>query len=81
MIFKAGIFIISVNGYLMAVAFGIYFIGQHSLTGWRHIKNHIGWSHKQLWLHALPFHFGAWLLLLQWVWVKPNLLGEIFLFS
>ncbi|MFN5621738.1 MAG: beta-carotene 15,15'-dioxygenase, Brp/Blh family [Flavobacteriales bacterium] len=44
-------------------AFGLYFIGQHSLTGWKHIQSHLGMSHQRMWLHALPFHLGAWLLL------------------
>jgi lycopene beta-cyclase len=44
-------------------AFGLYFIGQHSLTGWLHVKDHLKMSHKAIWLHALPFHAGAWLLL------------------
>jgi len=44
-------------------AFGLYFIGQHSLTGWQHIKQHLGMSHQSIWLHALPFHLGAWFLL------------------
>jgi lycopene beta-cyclase len=58
-------------------AFGIYFIGQHSITGWRHIKNHIGLSHKQLWLHALPFHIGAWLLLGSFAFLGSSIgLGE-----
>ena len=42
-------------------AFGLYFIGQHSLTGWKHIQSHLGMSHQRMWLHALPFHLGAWL--------------------
>ncbi len=44
-------------------AFGLYFIGQHSLTGWFHVKGHLNKSHKAIWLHSLPFHAGAWLLL------------------
>jgi len=44
-------------------AFGLYFIGQHSLTSWQHIKQHLKMSHKSIWIHSLPFHCGAWLLL------------------
>lgn len=41
-------------------AFGIYYIGQHSLTGWKHLKIHLRMSDKNIWLQSLPFHGGAW---------------------
>jgi lycopene beta-cyclase len=44
-------------------SFGIYFIGQHSINGWKHIQLHLKVSHFKIWLQALPFHAGAWLLL------------------
>lgn len=40
-------------------AFGIYFIFQHSLTGWIHIKKGLNKSNRELWLNALPFSLGA----------------------
>ncbi len=45
-------------------SFGLYFIGQHSLNGWYKIKKHLQISHKKLWIQSLPFHLGAWGLLL-----------------
>ncbi|MFM7727322.1 MAG: beta-carotene 15,15'-dioxygenase, Brp/Blh family, partial [Flavobacteriales bacterium] len=54
-------------------AFGLYFIGQHSLTGWKHIQRHLGMTHQQLWLHALPFHAGAWLILGLFIWVQGTM--------
>ena len=45
-------------------SFGLYFIGQHSINGWYKIKHHLQISHKQLWVQSLPFHLGAWALLL-----------------
>jgi lycopene beta-cyclase len=47
----------------LIIAFGLYFIGQHSLTGWQHIQRHLKLSHKAIWLHSLPFHLGAWIIL------------------
>jgi len=44
-------------------AFGLYFIGQHSLNGWFHLKGHLKMSHQKIWLNALPFHAAAWLML------------------
>jgi lycopene beta-cyclase len=52
-------------------AFGLYFIGQHSLTGWMHIKSHLRMSSKSIWLQALPFHAGAWILLSFFIYAFP----------
>jgi lycopene beta-cyclase len=43
-------------------AFGLYFIGQHSLNGWSHLKYRMNSSSKTLMLKALPFTLGAFLL-------------------
>jgi lycopene beta-cyclase len=43
-------------------AFGFYFIGQHSISGWLHLKSHLKTSHRNIWIQSLPFHAGAWLL-------------------
>ena len=45
-------------------SFGLYFIGQHSINGWYKIKKHLQISHQRLWVQSLPFHLGAWGLLL-----------------
>jgi Brp/Blh family beta-carotene 15,15'-monooxygenase len=44
-------------------AFGLYFIGQHSRTGWQDLKSGLQLNSRTLWKAALPFHAGAWLLL------------------
>ena len=44
-------------------AFGLYFIGQHSRTGWQDLRRGLQLSSPTLWKAALPFHAGAWLLL------------------
>lgn len=43
-------------------AFGLYFIGQHSLNGWSHLKYGMNSSNKTLMFKALPFTLGAFLL-------------------
>lgn len=53
-------------------AFGIYFIGQHSINGWKHIQLHLNWTHQKIWLQALPFHAGAWSLLGIFYWLWPQ---------
>jgi lycopene beta-cyclase len=55
----------------LLISFGLYFIGQHSITGWKHIQKHLQMSSKQIWLHSLPFHAGAWILLLLFFLLQP----------
>ncbi len=52
-------------------AFALYFIGQHSFTGWKHIKQHLRMSDGAIWMHALPFHAGAWVLLAIFYFLWP----------
>jgi hypothetical protein len=40
-------------------AFGIYFIGQHSINGWSHLKQGMKTQNKSLFFKALPFTAGA----------------------
>jgi len=53
-------------------AFALYFIGQHSLTGWKHIKQHLRMRATSIWIHSLPFHAGAWLLLGVFYFLWPT---------
>ena len=46
----------------LLTAFGLYFIGQHSLNSWSHIKKGLAITNKQFFLKAFPFTFGAFLL-------------------
>lgn len=67
---------LSIASYLPLIyAFGLYFIGQHSITGWGHIKSHLQESHSGIWLKSLPFHMGAWgiLLLFYFFWPEGNI--------
>lgn len=43
----------------LALSFGIYFILQHSLTGWSHLKASERWTHSSMFVKALPFTAGA----------------------
>ncbi|MFM7765352.1 MAG: beta-carotene 15,15'-dioxygenase, Brp/Blh family [Sphingomonadales bacterium] len=56
-------------------AFGLYFIGQHSLNGWSHLREGMQAGNKSLFMKALPFTFGAAILLLTLFWMaNANLL-------
>lgn len=43
-------------------AFGLYFIGLHSVRGWSHLKNGLAKSSGKLMRQALPFSMGAYLI-------------------
>jgi hypothetical protein len=51
----------------LLVSFGIYFVVQHSLHGWRHLKNDLKTNSFNLWLKALPFSLGAVLIFLTFM--------------
>ena len=42
------------------IAFMFFFVGQHSLAGWSHLKSGLKMSSRSLWIKAAPFHLGAW---------------------
>ncbi len=45
----------------LPMAFGLYFIGQHSLEAWTHLKEAITLSDRSMWQEALPLTIGAFL--------------------
>lgn len=47
----------------LLTAFGLYFIGHHSVTGWKHLKHNFQTTHLNLFKKALPYNTGAWALL------------------
>lgn len=53
-------------------AFSLYFIGQHSLNGWRHLKNGLQTNSKTLYLKSLPFNLGAVGILIISFWLNEN---------
>jgi Brp/Blh family beta-carotene 15,15'-monooxygenase len=55
-------------------AFSLYFIGQHSLNGWRHLKNGLQTNSKTLYLKSLPFNLGAIVILVVFYWLNKNIL-------
>jgi lycopene beta-cyclase len=61
----------------LLLAFGTYFIGQHSITSWGHLKQHIQNNNRKIWMHALPFHLGAWLILVLFFLLWPMIQSEI----
>lgn len=56
----------------LLLAFGLYFIGQHSVTSWNHISTVLNQSDRNIWLHSLPFQIGAWLILTAFFYLWPT---------
>ncbi|MFM7357596.1 MAG: Brp/Blh family beta-carotene 15,15'-dioxygenase [Sediminibacterium sp.] len=54
------------------ISFSLYFIGQHSMTGWDDIRKYLKISNRQMWLHSLPFHSAAWIFLLCFIIIFPS---------
>ena len=46
----------------LTAAFGLYFIFQHSINAWDHLKNGLSTNNKSLFKKALPYTMGAVLL-------------------
>lgn len=47
----------------LLAAFGLYFIFQHSVNGWQQLKLSLQMSNSRLWMHALPFTLGSFIIL------------------
>ena len=64
----------------LPIAFGIYFIGQHSIQAWSHLTNRLKVKEIPIWKEAIPFTGGALFLLLGCIWnpltfnLQPELL-------
>ena len=53
-------------------AFSLYFIGQHSLNGWRHLRNGLNTNSQTLYLRSLPFNLAAIGFLSLTYWITIN---------
>jgi Brp/Blh family beta-carotene 15,15'-monooxygenase len=61
----------------MISSFGLYFIGQHSLNGWSHLKRGMSVDNKSLYWKALPFTIGSIVLFAAFIYLfKNNYLSE-----
>jgi hypothetical protein len=56
----------------LITSFGIYFIGQHSISGWSHLKKGLNFNNFSLFKKALPFTAGALLLLVTFLFLLKN---------
>ena len=76
--YLAVLVILLANQLPLLITFGIYFIGQHSLTGWTHLKKGLNANNLSLTKKAFPFTFGAVLLFaVLFVCIQFNLVNQI----
>ena len=68
----------------LLVAFGLYFIGHHSINGWSHLKKGLNMTNNQLWRKAWPFSLGAFFILSLFLgvvdWNKTAYWAQFFIF-
>jgi len=56
----------------LITSFGLYFIGQHSMNGWSHLKQGMKVNNTALYLKALPFTIGALVLFAAFIFLLRN---------
>jgi len=56
----------------LITSFGLYFIGQHSMNGWSHLKQGMKINNTSLYLKALPFTIGALVLFAAFIFLLRN---------
>jgi lycopene beta-cyclase len=56
----------------LITSFGLYFIGQHSMNGWSHLKQGMKVNNSVLYLKALPFTIGALVLFVVFIFLLRN---------
>jgi lycopene beta-cyclase len=79
---KETLFYLSIGAWLpLLPAFACYFVFQHSLHGWQHLREKMKLSHRSMWLQALPFTVGALVLFGTYLYLiqEPNW-GQVFIF-
>ena len=64
----------------LIVSFGIYFVAQHSLHGWLHLKKDLKTSSYHLWLKSLAFSLGGAFVFLTFILLNSKEYLGIFLF-
>jgi lycopene beta-cyclase len=80
-IIEAIIVLILLSGLPLIEAFGIYFIFQHSLNGWRYLTQITSKKPKQLWWQALPFMLASiGLFAGYYFWSSAQNWGLLFIF-
>lgn len=75
------IFYILASAFLpLLVSFGVYFVLQHSIHGWTHLRSNLKIKSYSLWLKSLPFSIGGALLIIFFTLIfSQKYLGVFFI--
>jgi lycopene beta-cyclase len=64
----------------LIVSFGIYFIFQHSIQGWKHLKSGFNKQSAELWSYSLPFVVAATIIIIGGLTImNKNMWGIFFI--
>ena len=64
----------------LLMAFGIYFVGQHSISGWKHLSVGLKKGSSTMWVNSLPFTFGGAFIIFYFLWFAAgNYIGIFFI--
>ncbi len=64
----------------LLMAFGIYFVGQHSRNGWKHLTLGLKKSSSTMWVNSLPFTLGGAFIIFYFLWyASENYIGLFFI--
>ncbi|MFT4757269.1 MAG: Brp/Blh family beta-carotene 15,15'-monooxygenase, partial [Vicingaceae bacterium] len=74
------IYLLMASELSLLMAFGIYFVGQHSMSGWKHLSIGLNKSSSTMWLNALPFTLGgAFIIFCFLFFTADNYIGIFFI--
>ena len=64
----------------LVMAFGIYFVGQHSISGWKHLSVGLKKGSSTMWVNSLPFTLGGAFIIFYFLWFAAgNYIGIFFI--
>ena len=64
----------------LLMAFGIYFVGQHSISGWKHLSVGLKKGSSTMWVNSLPFTLGGAFIIFYFLWFAAgNYIGIFFI--
>jgi lycopene beta-cyclase len=74
------IYLLMASELSLLMAFGIYFVGQHSMSGWKHLSIGLNKSSSTMWINALPFTLGGIFIIFYFLFfTADNYIGIFFI--
>lgn len=74
------VYLLLANKLPLLLSFGIYFVGQHSINGWRHLSSGLNERSSKMWIQSLPFSVGGAFLIFYFLFFAgTNYIGIFFI--